>query len=446
MGIKVCKFGGTSLADAVQIQKVQSIVRAEPQRRFIVPSAPGKRFAEDRKITELLYLCHARTQQNLDFDEVFEVIRQRFGQIVTELGLGLDLDRHLAKVQSDIVGGASSDYTASRGEYLNGLIIADLLDYTFFDPADLIFFDHHGALDADRTQQVLGKQLRKVDRAVVPGFFGSGPDGQIKTFSRGGSDVTGAIVARAVAADVYENWTDVSGLLQADPHIVTDPKTIDVLSYRELRELTYMGAQVLHEEAVFPVRHAGIPVNIRNIHDPDNPGTMIVPETSPTAHTGSITGIAGRKDFTVIAVEKALMNTEIGFARRFLSILEANNISFEHMPSGIDTMSVVIADSQLAGKLDRVMQELRQECRPDALITYPHMALIATVGHGMAHRPGMAAKLFVALAKAKINIRMIDQGSSEINIIVGVETKDFEAAVRAIYASFVNEASSTESP
>ncbi len=437
MSITVCKFGGTSLADAAQIRKVCKIVQADPDRRYIVPSAPGKRHHEDRKITDLLYLCHTYALQRIPFDDVFALVTQRYRKIVSALELSIDIDSLLDKIQQDITEGASVDYAASRGEYLSGQIVAAMLDYTFVDAADIIHFDTAGVLDPDRTQKQVNQRLKHVERAVIPGFYGCLPGGGLKTFSRGGSDVTGAIIARGVGARVYENWTDVSGILMADPRIVEHPKTIDVITYRELRELAYMGATVLHDEAIFPVRAAGIPVNIRNTNRPDDAGTQIVSEAQSVTHLGMISGIAGRKDFTVIAVEKALMNQERGFGRRLLNVLEVHGISFEHMPSGIDTMSVVVRDSQLNGKLEKVLEEIRQECRPDVLEVYPHMALIATVGRGMAHTPGIAAKLFDALARAQINIRMIDQGSSEINIIVGVETASFEEAVRVIYHTFV---------
>ena len=441
MGSKVAKFGGTSLADASQMRKVKAIVESDPDRRFVVPSAPGKRTPDDRKITDLLYLCHAHAQQNIPFTDVFKLIADRYLQIVADLGLKLDLAGPLRETQGQIAGraaaGGSADYAASRGEYFNGLIMAALLDYTFVDAADVIFFNTAGQLDAEKTQRVLSAKLASVKNAVVPGFYGTDVRGQVKTFSRGGSDVSGAIVARGANADVYENWTDVSGMLMADPRIVRDPKPIKFVTYRELRELAYMGATVLHDEAIFPVRQAGIPVNVRNTNKPEDPGTMIVKDADPGTPVGTITGIAGRKDFSVIAIEKALMNSETGFGRRLLSVLEGNGISFEHMPTGIDTMSVVVSDKQLEGKLDRVLEEIKAECRPDALEVFGEMALIATVGRGMAHIPGMAAKLFASLAAAGVNVRMIDQGSSEINIIVGVATPDFEKAIKAIYKGFV---------
>lgn len=437
MGIKVAKFGGTSLANADQFRKVRSIIHADGERRYIVPSAPGKRTPDDHKITDLLYLCHAHVQQSIPFDDVFQIIAERYLEIAGELGLSLDLRPYLNEIKEKIAGGASADFTASRGEYLNGLILAELLGYDFVDPADLIIFDEYGVFDAQRTHELVSHRLAKHDRAVIPGFYGSTSDGKIKTFSRGGSDITGAIVARGVRADLYENWTDVSGFLMADPRIVKNPKPIQKITYRELRELAYMGASVLHEESIFPVREAGIPVNIKNTNNPEDPGTLIVNDAEPVTQAGAITGIAGRKDFTIIALEKALMNAELGFGRKLLSILETNNISFEHLPSGIDTLSVVIADSQLNHKLPKVLEEIKRECRPDSLEVIPNMALIATVGRGMAYTPGIAARLFTALGEANINVRMIDQGSSEINIIVGVDTRDFEEAVRAIYHAFV---------
>ncbi len=438
MGVKVCKFGGTSLADTNQIAKVKAIVEADDERRYIVASAPGKRDPKDQKITDLFYLCHEHARNDLPFDEVFALIEQRYNQIITDLGIDLDLSPQLAKTKADLAGGASKEYAASRGEFLNGPIIAAVLGYAFIDAAEIVQFDKHGRLLRDQTHEATRARLAEVDRAVIPGFYGSGPDGEIRTFSRGGSDITGAIVAAGVNADVYENWTDVSGLLMADPRVIDRPKPIDSVTYKELRELAYMGASVLHDEAIFPVRQASIPVNIRNTNLPDDPGTMILPDAAPIAHQGTITGIAGRKDFTVIALSKALMNAEVGFGRRVLGVLEANGVSFEHMPSGIDTMSVVVEDDQLNGNEEKIIEAIKAECEPDTIDLYPDMALIATVGRGMARTPGMAAKLFNALGAAGVNIRMIDQGSSEINIIVGVNMHEFETAMRAIYDAFVN--------
>jgi aspartate kinase len=437
MGIIVAKFGGSSLANSGQFNKVKAIIAADPQRRFIVPSAPGKRSSEDHKITDLLYLCHAHARQGIPFDDVFLLIVRRFEAIIQELKLDLDLSAHFATIKQQISAGASSDYAASRGEFLNGLILAAYLDFPFVDPAEIIYFNKSNQFDSNYTQKKVSERLGKLERAVVPGFYGSTPDGKIQTFSRGGSDISGAIIAQGIQAELYENWTDVSGFLMADPRIIKNPQPIETITYRELRELAYMGATVLHEESIFPVRQAGIPINIKNTNAPEHPGTLIVNDAAPITGTGTITGIAGRKDFTVITVEKSLMNAELGFGRKLLGILESNRISFEHLPSGIDTLSVVINDSQLENKLDKVLEEIEQQLKPDAVEVSPNMALIATVGRGMAYTPGIAAKLFTALAKDGINVKMIDQGSSEINIIVGVATADFQRSVHAIYQAFV---------
>lgn len=437
MGIKVAKFGGTSLADAGQFRKVQSIVLSDEERRYIVPSAPGKRHSSDQKITDLLYLCHAHAKEGVPFDEVFDIISNRYIEIVEELGLTIDISAYLADIKEKIAGGYSEDYVASRGEYLNGLILAELLGYDFVDAAEIICFNEAGIFDQEKTDEVIRERLADCERAVIPGFYGSRPNGAIQTFSRGGSDITGAIVARGVGADIYENWTDVSGFLMADPRIVNNPKPIERITYRELRELAYMGANVLHEDSIFPVRQAGIPINIKNTNDPEAAGTLIVPNGVETAKPGTITGIAGRKDFTVIALEKTLMNSELGFGRKLLSIIESHGISFEHMPTGIDSICLVISDDQLEGKLDSIIEDIKHQLKPDAINVYPNMAMIATVGQGMSRTPGIAAKLFGALGEAGINVRMIDQGSSEINIIIGVETEDFEKAIRAIYWAFV---------
>jgi aspartate kinase len=438
VGITVAKFGGSSLANADQFIKVQRIIAADPARRYVVPSAPGKRNSSDRKITDLLYLCHSHVAQDVPFDDVYRIIEERYLDIVKKLGIDLDLRSQLDEIKGKIAAGAPPDYTASRGEYLNGIIMAAYLGFEFVDPAGIIFFDRQGRLDEEKTHAATRRKLSGIERAVIPGFYGSAADGKsVRTFSRGGSDISGAIVARGVDADMYENWTDVSGLLMASPTIVDNPRVIDVITYRELRELAYMGANVLHDEAIFPVQEAGIPVKIKNTNRPEDAGTLIVRDAEPIVHRGNITGIAGKKDFTIIVIEKALMNAELGFGRKLLSILEDNGISFEHMPTGIDTISLVVADSFLENKMDRIRREIQTVCEPDSIEVYPHMALIATVGRGMAYTPGIAGKLFTALGSRDINIRMIDQGSSEINIIIGVETRDFERAVRAIYDTFV---------
>jgi aspartate kinase len=434
----VAKFGGSSLADSEQFRKVKAIVTADEGRRYIVPSAPGKRSGNDYKITDLLYLCHAHVQQGISFDEVFNIISRRYEGLVSDLRLDLDIISYLKEIKGRIAAGASADYTASRGEYLNGLILSNYLGYEFVDAAEIIFFDQHGNFDRVKTKSAVYDRLLSCNRAVIPGFYGALTNGEIKTFSRGGSDITGAIVAGGVGAELYENWTDVSGFLMADPRIVENPKPIEKITYRELRELSYMGATVLHEEAIFPVREEGIPINIRNTNRPEDPGTLIVKEKTIDKHSGMITGIAGKRDFTVIAIEKTLMNAELGFGRRLLSILESYEVPFENMPSGIDSVSLVIADCYLGNKLNKIIEEIKRRCEPDSIEVYPNMASIAIVGLGMAQMKGMAAKVFNALAGQGINIRMINQGSSEINITVGVETYDFEKAVRAIYDAFVD--------
>ncbi|MFP6655344.1 MAG: aspartate kinase, partial [Myxococcota bacterium] len=417
--------------------KVRAIVLNHEDRRFVVPSAPGRRTPDDVKITDLLYRCHEAAERGEPIGEIFEAVAQRLRGILADLGLNFELDPILAEIHDQIQGLAGPDYAASRGEFLSGLVLAKLLDRPLIDPTELIRFDADGRLLPEKTQQLISARLGDEDSAVIPGFYGADADGRVVTFSRGGSDITGALIARGVAAEVYENWTDVSGLLMADPEIVDVPRPIEELSYRELRELAYMGATVLHAEAIFPVRDAGIPVHVRNTNQPDAPGTRIQRGELDPASTGRITGIAGRKDFTIIALEKTLMNSEIGFGRRVLGVLERHGISWEHIPSGIDTLSLILKSNAIGDRLDELVREIEEECMPDAIEIHSGIALIATVGRGMSHAPGTAAQLFGALAKADINIRMIDQGSSELNIIIGVENEDFERSVRAIYNEFV---------
>ncbi|MCT4562881.1 MAG: aspartate kinase [Maledivibacter sp.] len=436
--IKIAKFGGTSVANANQFRKVQAIVQADEGRRYVVVSAPGKRHSEDNKVTDLLYLCHAHLQYSVPYDQVFDIIYDRYVEIVRELQLDFDIKPYLDEIKSKMTKNISIDYLVSRGEYLNALIMAKLLKYDFIDAKEVIFFGSNGSIDFDKTEKMMWKKLSEHPKAVIPGFYGSTCDGKVKIFSRGGSDITGAIVARIAQAEVYENWTDVSGFLVTDPRIVKDPKPIERITYRELRELSYMGASVLHEEAIFPVRDIGIPINIRNTNEPENPGTIITDHIKNKRNDNNIiTGIAGKKEFTVIAIHKNHMNSEVGFIRKLLSILEMNNITIEHIPSGIDTVSIVISDAQLDNKLGIIIDEINKKCNPDSLNVYTNMALIATVGNNMAYTPGISAKLFTALGDKGINIRMIDQGSSEINIIVGIEDKDFDNAIRAIYDAFV---------
>lgn len=433
MNRKVAKFGGSSVADAGQLRKVLAIIREDAERNVVVVSAPGKRSAQDVKITDLLYRCHEAAGNAADFEAAFSVIAGRFQQIVSELGVGVAIDAELKTVRDGILSWRGADFAASRGEYLNGKIAASLLGAEFVDAVDIIRFDSLGRLDTDATDKAIGERLRAGRPAVVPGFYGAKPDGSIKTFSRGGSDITGALLARGVGAHVYENWTDVSGVLMADPRIVPGAKSIPALSYRELRELAYMGANVLHEEAVFPVIDVGIPVHVLNTNAPHDAGTLIVKDVEGSA--SAVTGIAGRRGYTVIGLEKNLMNSEVGLGRRLLSALERRGVSFEHMPTGIDSVSLVVEAAYLKGKLDAVLDEIRAECRPDRLTVSENMALVATVGRGMPRTPAVAGRLFGALAAAKVNIRMIDQGSG-INIIVGVDEGDYEAAIRAIYGAF----------
>jgi aspartate kinase len=438
MELKACKFGGTSLADAAQVRRVKAIVEADAGRRWVVVSAPGKRTPSDHKITDLFYLCHENAKRGIGFEEVFGIIAGRYEQIVSELALNVPIKALLDEIRTRIKAGETADYCASRGEFLHGHIVAAFLGFTYVDPAEMVLFDERGAFLPEETNRKVAERLSQHERVVVSGFYGSRPDGSIKTFSRGGSDISGAIVARAVKADVYENWSDVSGMLMADPRVVKDPRPIRTVTYRELRELAYMGATVLHDEAIFPVRESGIPVNIRNTNDPAAPGTLIVRDNgAPDKEQVAVTGVAGRKGFTIIAIEKTLMNSEIGFGRRLLTVLESNGVNFEHMPSGIDTICVVVSSADLEGKVDKVVREIKLECRPDQIDVEHGIALIATVGRGMMHTPGIAAKVMSSLSKAAVNIRMIDQGSSELNIIVGVREADFENAVNAIYQVFV---------
>ena len=434
--VKVVKFGGSSLASAEQFEKVGNIIRADETRRYVVPSAPGKRNSKDTKVTDMLYSCYALAEAGEDFRTLLKAIKDRYDSIIQGLKLDLSLDKEFEKITVDFENKAGVDYAASRGEYLNGIIMANYLGYTFVDAAEVIFFNEKGAFDAEETNKVLSKRLETLDKAVIPGFYGSNPDGSIRTFSRGGSDITGSIVAKACRASIYENWTDVSGCLVADPRIIDDPKPIKVITYRELRELSYMGASVLHEDAVFPVRKAGIPINIRNTNDPEADGTMIVESTCQKPDY-TITGVAGKKGFVAVSIDKDMMNSEVGFCRRALQAFEENGISIEHMPSGIDTMTVFVHQEEFEGKEQQVMSSLRRLAHPDFTELEADLALIAVVGRGMRSQRGTAGRIFSALAHANINVRMIDQGSSELNIIIGVSNDDFEAAIKAIYDIFV---------
>lgn len=434
---KVVKFGGSSLADAKQFRKVADIINSDPERVYVVPSAPGKRFKDDTKVTDHLYRCYEQVLDGVDFAKAFAPVRERYNEIISELGLDLDLSDEYVKIGSDFRAGASRDYAASRGEYLNGIVLAKYLGFEFIDAAKGIFFDSKGEFDADITNACLSAILERTPKAVIPGFYGAMPDGSIRTFSRGGSDFTGSVVAKAAGVDMYENWTDVSGFLVADPRIVDNPAGIEVITYSELRELSYMGAGVLHEDAIFPVRSANIPINIRNTNAPQDSGTLIVPDAADKAPRFLITGIAGKKDFSVISIEKDRMNSEQGFMRRLLQVLENHNVFPEHIPTGIDTVSVVVHSNELDGQREKLAQRIKDVVHPDHFEIIDGMALIAVVGRGMRAKKGTATRVFAALSHADINIRMIDQGSSELNIIVGIDENDFDKAIKVIYDMFI---------
>lgn len=433
---KVVKFGGSSLASAEQFVKVGNIIRADKERAFVVPSAPGKRFSNDTKVTDMLYACYALADADKDFKKELEAIKARYQEIIDGLRLELSLEDEFKTIEKNFKAKAGSDYAASRGEYLNGIIMAEYLGFNFIDSAEVIFFDDNGNFNAALTNEVLSDRLAGLENAVVPGFYGAYSDGRVKTFSRGGSDVTGSIVAKAVKADVYENWTDVSGFLIADPRIIPNPEAIEVITYRELRELAYMGAGVLHEDAIFPVRQEGIPINIKNTNKPEDKGTWIVGSTCQKSKY-TITGIAGKKGFCSINIEKDMMNTEVGFGRKVLQSFEENGISFEHMPSGIDTMTVFAHQDEFLHKEQKVVAGIHRLANPDSIDIESDLALIAVVGRGMKSTRGTAGRIFSALAHANVNVKMIDQGSSELNIIIGVANEDFEAAIKAIYDIFV---------
>lgn len=433
--IIVAKFGGSSLADGSQFKKVRDIVLANEKISYVIPSAPGRRNSQDYKVTDLLYMCQQLASHGINFDEVFSLIEERYQSIYRELDLDFGLGEILQEIRENIRQGYSRDYVASRGEYLNAILLANYLDFDFVDAGELIVFNADGQLNPRLTEKKLRARLAGIDHGVIPGFYGAKENGEIVTFTRGGSDVTGAIIASGVDASLYENWTDVSGFLVADPRIVDKPKAIESISYRELRELSYMGAPVLHEEAIYPIRDQAIPIHIRNTNRPEDRGTLIVDDRTVSA--GSITGIAGKNDFTVIGVEKTMMTSEKDFFRKLVSVFETNDISIEHMPSSIDSISVIVPTEEIAPRLDKIKEEIRIYCQPDKIIVQHNMALIAVVGRGMIRSKGVSAKLFTALAASGVNIRMISQGSSELNIIVGVENDDFERAIEAIYGAFI---------
>ncbi len=436
---KVVKFGGSSLASAEQMQKCADIIKAEPSRRFVVPSAPGKRFDGDTKVTDLLLSCHKKSANGEDWSGDFDEIQKRYNDIIAGLGLDLSLQNEFDIIRENLKRGTTSEYTASRGEYLNGIVLAAYIGFEFVDAAEVVFFDENGRFDANKTNTVMSERLAGKKNAVIPGFYGSTPDGTVKTFSRGGSDITGAIVSRAVMADIYENWTDVSGFLMCDPRIIENPRPIKIVTYRELRELSYMGASVLHEDSIFPVKLASIPINIRNTNRPEDPGTLIVTSMDGYRTDDIITGIAGKKGFAVIRIEKDMMNQERGFGMRVLKVFADLDISFEHLPSGIDTMCVVVNADDIKGREYEIASSIQRAVNPDHIHVDHSMALVAVVGRNMAGQPGTAARIFASLAKENINIRMIDQGSSELNIIIGVDESSFNRAIKTIYREFCAE-------
>ena len=436
--LKVCKFGGSSLASAAQIRKVQAIVESDDGRRIIVPSAPGKRGPDDTKVTDLLYLCHHASSLGSDFSAPFAQVAERFISIERDLGLQAGMAQELETLRADLSRGVSADYAASRGEYLSGVLLAALLDAEFVDPADCVHISANGLVEARTWEALAARFADGATRHVMPGFYGRDASGAVRTFSRGGSDVSGAIAARAAAADLYENWTDVSGLLMADPRVVDSPRPMAEVTYAEIRELSYMGASVLHDEAMAPVREAGIPIVIRNTNAPEDPGTRIVSELSPEIILSTqIAGVAGKTSFSMITIGKNLMNREVGFVYRLLGVLEHNDIPFEHCPSSIDSVSVIIESRWLEGRVDELLDEVRRTLEPDEIDYVPAIALIAIVGEEMARTPGIASKIFAALADAGVNVRLINQGASELNIIVGVAPDDYASAVRAVYHAFV---------
>lgn len=436
MMAKVVKFGGSSLADANQFRKVAQIIRSDSERRYVVPSAPGKRFSDDIKVTDMLYKCYEAVGEGKNATAEFLPVAERFDGIISDLGLTLSLDDEYEIIAENFKKRAGRDYAASRGEYLNSIILANYLGFQFVDAAKCVFFTAGGEFDADLTDACLASVLEGYSEAVIPGFYGAKPDGTIQTFSRGGSDFTGSVVAKAIGARLYENWTDVSGFLAADPRIVDNPEIIDFITYKELRELSYMGAGVLHQDAIFPVRTARIPINIRNTNKPEDPGTMIVPEAPAKTDGRVITGIAGKKHFSVISIEKDEMNAEVGFLRRILTILDHEGLGFEHIPTGIDTMSLVVNSDELE-KCPNVVKYITEITHPNHIEVINNLALIAVVGRSMREKKGTATRIFAALSHANINIKMIDQGSSELNIIVGIDEKDFEKAIKVIYDMFM---------
>jgi aspartate kinase len=435
----VCKFGGSSVADAGQFRKIKDIVTSDSRRKVVVVSAPGKRTPTETKLTDLYYACHDLALKGLDFSGPYQLIEARFKEIIADLGIKLSLQAELDELKEQLMktpNEVSRDHLVSRGEYLCARIMAQFLDAEFVDAFDLIDLDPHMRVNAEGYKKIASR-LHGNGLYVVPGFYGKSHQGKLKTFSRGGSDITGAILANALDAAMYENWTDVSGLLMADPRLIENPKAMPFVSFREIRELAYMGANVFHDEAIAPCKQKEIPVNIRNTNRPQDPGTIIGP--APEIPPNIVTGIAGKKNFAMIYLEKNMMNKEKGFGRKVLSILENYDVPYEHSPTGIDSMSIIVEQDALQDVEALVMEDFQKQLEPDSITLTKNLALIATVGHGMAQQVGVAARLFTALANQNVNIWVIDQGSSEINIIVGVHEKDYVVAIKSIYQAFVKE-------
>ena len=433
---KVVKFGGSSLASAEQFKKVGNIIRADKERKYVVPSAPGKRFSNDTKVTDMLYACYDLADQGKNFKADLDAIKARYQEIIDGLQLDLDLSEEFKTIEKNFKAKSGNNYAASRGEYLNGIIMANYLGYEFVDAAEVIFFEEDGTFDTEKTNKVLAKRLEKCERAVIPGFYGALPDGTIKTFSRGGSDITGSIVARAVHATCYENWTDVSGFLIADPRVVDNPQVMKTVTYRELRELSYMGATVIHEDAIFPVMQKKIPIRIKNTNSPEDAGTLILADTDEPAEN-TVTGVAGRKGFSSINIEKYRIHDECGAVRKMLEVLEEHGVNFEHIPSGIDNFSIVVETTSLGDETDDIVYDIKKVTSASSVTVENGIALIAVVGRSMKSTRGVAGTIFSSLAKENINIKMIDQGSSEINIVIAVAERDYERTINTIYSAFV---------
>ena len=436
--LKVVKFGGSSMADAKQFAKVRSIVQADPARRVVVVSAAGKRSPDDHKLTDLLYLCYAHLQYGVSCDSVFQMITDRYVSIRDECGLSTDIESELAALRAQMERGISQDELVSRGEYFSALLMADYLGFDFLDAKLWLKFKFDGSIDQEASYEEL-RRLAEGRSVVIPGFYGVMPDGRIRTLTRGGSDITGALAAAALDADVYENWTDVSGILMADPRIVENPLPIERITYNELRELSFVGAQVLHEGTVFPVREKNIPLNIRNTNDPDHPGTLIMEEfdDSEDAEHRFITGIAGKKNFSIVTIAKNGMSSTVGTFRQIFEIFESHGVSIEYAPSGIDCLSLVVSSDKVAPCLYSILGEIQKALKPDSIHVTENISIVAAVGRKMVFQPGVSGKIFATLGENGINIRMISQGPDELNIIVGVDTKDFASAIQVLYNSFV---------